>query len=165
MATIVKSYDIPTKNDRQLQFASITLNVNGNQFTRATEISYEWTLDVGEARGLSPFPMGTTVGEYKCSGSITVQRIYREQFVEFIRQGSTGFADKVFNVEVTTQEFEVPNVETDFLQGCRLTGGSQDYSTGNAVLLTRFPLYIAIIYPNGRAPIQGIPDLRQTSLT
>lgn len=156
MPTIVKRWPIPTMNSRQLQFASIDFNVRGVLFPWIGEVSYDQNLDPGEARGTSPLPMGVTLGELKANASISVQRIYREQFLNRIEKGVPGFMDKFFPIAVQYKEIGWPQVETDSFIA-RITGTGHDYSAGNGVLMVKFPLYTPFIILNGHVPFQGMP--------
>lgn len=155
MAT-VRRWPSPSRNDIQLQFSSIDLGIRGNYFPWVNEISYDMTLDPGEARGTSPYPMGVTLGEIKANGSLTIHRIYREQFLNFVEQNQKGFMQQFFPVQVTVQEFGWSQTETDEFDA-RIVGMSHEFTAGNNVLQSKFPLYIpGLIKANGHQPTDGI---------
>lgn len=150
----------------QYQFSNIQLGILGTYFPFIVSLSYSDTNDVAEGRGISPYPMGTTLGEYKASGSIEVQKLYNEQFLALIAAQSPGgqsLYDAVFPITVQYQlrvpaGITPPPVVTDVLNGCRLTGQSQDMSSGNGVITTKFNIYVALVVWNGRLPLSGLPQ-------
>ena len=74
----------PTWNMQQLQFANIQLALEGTYFNFFNEFEYSDSVDIEEGRGNSPYPMGTTQGQYKANGSISVQLAMREQFLNIV---------------------------------------------------------------------------------
>lgn len=159
MAVIVqKRFPVPSRNGVQLQFSSIDLALGdrGVFFPWINEISYEQNLEPGEARGTSPYPMGASVGELKATGSLTIQRIYRETLINIVENGTPGFMTKFFPISVAYQEFGWGQVETDSFDA-RITGTGHEYSAGNNVLMVKLPLYIPFVRLAGHIPIEGIP--------
>jgi len=153
----IRKWPAPTKNGVQLQFSSIDLGIAGVYFPWITEISYDPTLEPGEARGASPFAMGVTLGEYKVTASLTIHRIHRDRFFNIVKgQGpGAGYMDKFFPITVTKQEFGWNQVETDVMDA-RITGAGHEFSTGNGVLLVKIPLYTPYVIMNGLHPISGV---------
>lgn len=154
---IIQSYPVPTKNQVQLQFSSIRLDIRGVYFPFFTEIEYTDTTDPGEARGASPFPMGTTLGEYKANGSITVHLRRREEFFNIIDPTNIGYQSVFFPMQAQYQEYGWDQVITDEVQGCRIIGLGTTHSAGNGVLVSKHPMYVTLVKPNGRNPLPGIP--------
>jgi hypothetical protein len=154
---IIQSYPVPTKNQIQLQFASIQLALRGTKFRYFTEIEYTDSTEPGEARGASPYPMGTTIGEYKANGSITIHLRQRETFFNIIDPNNTGYQAQFFPLTCQYQEYGWDEVYTDDLPACRITGLGHTFSAGNGVLMSKHPMYITLIKPNGRLPLPGIP--------
>jgi len=129
-------------------------------------VEYSDTNDVAEGRGISPYPMGTTLGEYKATGSLEIQRAYSEQFLAIIAAQSpdgNSLYDTIFDITAAYQ-IRVPQgqqpipVQQDVLRGCRLTGQAQSLSVGNNVLSVKFSLYVALIIWSGRLPLAGLPQ-------
>jgi hypothetical protein len=149
----------------QYQYSNISVNISGQYFTFFNSVNYSDTNDVAEARGISPYPMGSTLGEYKASGSIEVQKLYWTQFTNLIKAASpqgNSLYDAIFDITVqyqlrVPQGQPQPAVMTDVLKGCRLTGQSMDMSAGNAVLSVKMNLYIALVVWDGILPISGLP--------
>lgn len=148
----------------QFQYSNLQLAILGQYFPYLTEVEYTDTNDVAEGRGISPYPMGTTLGEYKASGSVSVQLAYVNQFRALIAQQSpdgTSLYDAVFDITAQYQH-RAPTgtpplpVLTDTLKGCRITGGGLTMSAGNGVLTVKYPLYIGVIVWNGYYPIAGL---------
>lgn len=152
----------------QYQYSNVQISISsapGVYFPFLTSVSYSDSMDVAEGEGMSPYPMGTTLGKYSANGSLEVQKAYSEQFLSIIAAGSPGgnsLYDNIFQLNVQYQ-IRVPTGQTpipvvqDVLSGCRLKGQSQDLSAGNGVIVTRWDLYIALIVWNGRLPVAGLP--------
>lgn len=152
----------------QYQYSNVSITISSapsTYFPFITSVSYQDSIDVAEGRGVSPYPMGTTLGEYTASGSIEVQKSYSEQFLAIIAAGSPNqdsLYDNIFqlnvqySIRVPTGQTPIPVVQ-DVLKGCRLKGQSQDLSAGNGVITTRWDLYIALVIWNGRLPVAGMP--------
>lgn len=150
----------------QYQFSNIQIGLLGTYFPFVMSLSYSDTNDIAEGRGVSPYPMGTTLGEYKAQGSIEVQKLYNEQFLNLIAAQSpagNSIYDAIFDITVqyqlrVPQGLPQPPVTTDVLKACRLTGQSQDLSSGNGVLSVKYQVYVALITWGGRLPIADMPQ-------
>lgn len=165
MASNVVTQQYPNNYaSNQFQYSNLALNILGVYFPWLTSVEYNDTCDVAEGRGISPYPMGTTLGEYKASGSVEVQLAYAEQFRKVIAGNSpdgTSLYDSVFDVTASYQHrapLKTPALPTftDTLKGCRLTGSGMTMSAGNGVLTVKFPLYIGLIVWNGYYPVAGL---------
>lgn len=154
-ATVVRRWPTPTRNTVQLQFSSIDFSIRGVYFPWISGLSYDMTLEPGEARGTSPIVMGYTLGELKANGSVEVQRIYRERYFNILEGGVPGYMDKWAPYQVSVQEFGWDFVETDEMTA-RISGSGHDFSAGNGVLMTKFPLTLPFYTANGHVPFQGI---------
>ena len=161
--TVLQVYPA-TWNMQQLQFANIQLAVEGVYFNFFNEIEYSDSVDVEEGRGASPYPMGTTTGQYKASGSISVQLWMREAFLSIIQRLSpdgTSIYDAVFNVQAQWQHRSSPSqlqppVFTDELYGCRLTSAGISGSSGPGVMVVKYAMNVQLIRHNGRLPLAGL---------
>lgn len=152
----------------QLQYSNVLISISsapGVYFPFITSVSYSDSMDVAEGRGVSPYPMGTTLGAYTAQGSLEVQKAYSDQFLSIIAAGSPdggSLYDNVFQLNVQYQirvpvgQQQIP-VMQDILSGCRLKGQSQDLSTGNGVVTTKWDMYVSLIQWNGRLPVAGLP--------
>lgn len=154
--TIIRRWPIPTRNSKQLQFSSIDISIGdtGVYFPWVGEVSFDMTLEPGDARGTSPYSMGVTLGELKANASISVMRIYRDQFLQLVENGTPGFMDKFFGVSMTYQEVGWDKVEIDSFDA-RITGAGHEYQAGNSPLMVKFPLFTHFVILNGHIPIQG----------
>ena len=97
----------------QYQFSNIQLGILGTYFPFIVSLSYSDTNDVAEGRGVSPYPMGTTLGEYKATGNIEVQKLYNEQFQALIAAQSPGgnsLYDAIFPITVQYQLRTPPGI-------------------------------------------------------
>ena len=163
---IVQSVYPPLYNGMQLSFCNLQLGIVGKFFPFLTELEYSDTNEVVEGRGISPYNMGTTIGEYKASGSLTIQKLYEEEFDAIIASQSPdgkSLYDAIFDI---TAQYQLrvppsqpqPAVQKDELKGCRITGKSDTMSTGNGVLVVKHSLHVGLIIRNGRLPIAGLPQ-------
>lgn len=164
----------PLYNGRALQMSDLALAIAGVYFPFITELEYSDTCEVAEARGISPYAMGTTTGEYRANGSISVQLLYRKTFLEILagQAGQTpaiegvgavgrSFMDVTFALNCQYQLRALPGqpeypLITDQVLGCRITGGGMTLSTGNGVLVEKFPLYVGLIIRDGFIPVSGL---------
>ena len=111
-----------------------------------------------------PLDPSSALYEYKATGNIEVQKLYNEQFQALIAAQSPGgnsLYDAIFPITVQYQLRTPPGIPqapvvTDTLNGCRLAGQGIDLSAGNGVLTVKYPLYIAVIFWNGRQPLAGL---------
>lgn len=155
----------PAHNGQQLQFANIQLAMEGVYFPFFQELEYSWSVDVEEGRGASPFPMGTTAGMYKASGSISVQLSYRELFESIVARFSPGgksISDAVLNFQAQWQTRAGPNqiqppVFTDEIIGARLISSAIAGTSGPAVMVAKYGLHIQLVRSNGRTALAGLP--------
>ena len=93
-----------------------------------------------------------------------LKKLYNEQFQALIAAQSPGgnsLYDAIFPITVQYQLRTPPGIPqapvvTDTLNGCRLAGQGIDLSAGNGVLTVKYPLYIAVIFWNGRQPLAGL---------
>lgn len=153
----------PLFNGFQLQMSNLNLGIEGVYFPYFNEFEYSDTCEVAEGRGASPYPMGTTTGEYKANGSIGVQLMYRDRFLQILktRGGGDSFMDVPFDMVMQWQlkvppGFPQPRVFTDQALGCRITGGGITLSAGNGVVIEKYPLYIGLIIRDGTLPVTGL---------
>lgn len=154
----------PTWNMQQLQMANIVLAIEGVYFPWFNEIEYSDSVDVEDGRGASPFAMGTTTGQYKCTGSISVQLAMRETFLNLIAPLSpdgNSIYDAVFNVQASWQHKSSPSqiqppVFTDQILGCRLISSGLSGSAGPGMMVVKYGLNVQAIIHNGRLPLAGL---------
>ena len=156
-----------TWNMQQLQMSNCVFSLTGVYFPYFAELDYSDNVEVEEGKGNSPYPMGTTTGMYKASGSISVQLVAAEQFLTIIQRQSpanNSIYDAVFPLTVQWQLKPAPNypsalpnpVITHELLGCRITGEAITGQSGAGVMLAKYPLYIGLIRRNGRLPLAGL---------
>lgn len=153
----------------QYQYSNVQISLSsapGVFFPFIVSVDYSDTCDVAEGRGVSPYPQGTTLGEYKASGSLEIQKLYNEQFLAIVAKNSPGgnsINDALFDITIAYQLRTPPGINPvpvvqDVLRGCRITGQSQTLSAGNSVLTVKHALYVALIVWNGRLPLAGLPQ-------
>lgn len=152
----------------QLQFSNIAITFSSDPatyFPWVGSAEYSDTCEVAEGRGVSPFPIGRTLGEYKASGSIEIFKAYNEKFLENVSRGSpdgNSLYDSEFDVVIQYQlrpplGQPAPAIITDVMKGCCITGQSLSLSAGNSVIMVKYTLYVSVIQWNGRYPLAGLP--------
>lgn len=155
----------PSYNMQQLQFANISLAIEGVNFNFFNEIEYSTQVSVENGMGASPYTMGTTSGTVSHSASLSVQLAMRDPFLRIISALSpdgNSWADALFNVTVQWQTKAGPNqlqppVMTDELFGCRLISSGISGSSGAGVMLVKYSLNVQLIRENGLLPLAGMP--------
>ncbi len=155
---VQRVWPTPSRGAIALQHSSVGLKVGDRSvyFPWISAVSYTMTMDPGESRGTSPFPTGVTLGEAKANASVTVNRLYREAFLDLIDPNKSGPFDKFFHLQVAYQEFGWASVEMDEFDA-RITEIGSDSSAGNSPLETKFSLYVpGLIIYNRRGPISGV---------
>lgn len=149
---------------QQLAFANIRLSLAGVAFDKFWEVSYTDSNPKEKGKGVSPYPMGNTIGDYTASGSITVQLAFNPAFQAIVASFSpngNSLYDAFFNVAVSWQTIVGPNqnkapVQTHDLFHCALGGAGVEASHGAGVVGVKYPLDISFINWNGFLPIAGL---------
>ena len=139
-SAVVQKYP-PRFNSLQLQFANMALSFGGTTyFTNLSEVAYSDTCEKGEARGISPLPMGVTQGEYKAQGSFSVHLIAWPDLQKILASQSpdgNSIYDAMFDISIqwaakASPGQPQPAVQTHVLQSCFITGTDLSSSAGNA---------------------------------
>lgn len=165
---IVQTY-APTYPSLQYQFSNTNISLSlasGQFFPYIVGVKYSDAVDVAEARANSPYPQGSTLGEYKAQLSFTCQTLYTPLLIELLKSGSPSgqsMYDAVFQMNISYQikqpagSAATPVIQ-DVCKGCRVTGMSQDLTTGNGVLVRELACYCPLIIWNGALPLDGLPQ-------
>ena len=165
-SAVVQKYP-PRFNQIQLQHANMALSFNGTPyFTDISEVAYNWTSEKGEARGISPLPMGATQGEIKCTGSFSVHLIAWPTLQAILASRSpsgNSICDAMFDITIqwavrASPGQPQPAVQTHVLQSCFVTGADLSSSAGNAPVMMKCTLYVPYIAMNGYLLLDGIED-------
>lgn len=165
MANTIVSVYPPAYNLQQIQFANINLAIEGRPpFPYINEVEYSVQVGVESGMGASPYTMGTTTGNVKCSGSLSVQLQARSQFMDLIKSLSpdgNSWSDAVFNLTVQWQAKVGPNqlqppIMTDELFACRLVSLGIAGSSGPGMMVVKYALDIQLIRIDGALPVAGL---------
>ena len=163
-SAVVQKYP-PRFNSLQLQFANMALSFGGTTyFTNLSEVAYSDTCEKGEARGISPLPMGVTQGEYKAQGSFSVHLIAWPDLQKILASQSpdgNSIYDAMFDISIqwaakASPGQPQPAVQTHVLQSCFITGTDLSSSAGNAPVMVKCTLYVPYISWNGYLPLSGV---------
>ena len=101
------------------------------------------------AGGASQQALGTTPGEYKAEGSLTM---LLDAWEEWVVQLGDGYMVRVFPITVTYGN-DNTSLSTDTLHGVRIKKVEKQHQKGNEPLKVKLDLYIAQVDDNGVKPI------------
>jgi hypothetical protein len=121
----------------EIMIADISLPLNS-----VKEISYSGKLEPGKAYGTGVKKLARTVGQYDCTGSMTVLRTEADQIRASLQSISNiGYMAQPFNLSITYAENGQPTV-TDVLVGVRITSDDTSSSSGSEPIEVKFELDI-----------------------
>ncbi len=141
----------PLINKKAYSHNNVSFKVNGKRCMGLKEINYKHKRDPGEARGTHPQVLGTTVGEYKAEGDIT---IYKADFDALILILGDGWMQAQNYLEMSYREQGMPFV-TDQLFGVEFLG-SDKKSSGKDPNEVKLELHIKYIIENGVKPLKDM---------
>lgn len=141
--------DYPRINGMEYDYSCIELNILNLVLKGYEEISYSHDCEPGEGRGTHQQALGTTPGEYKAEGSVT---ILLSDYHELLSAVGTGYMLVTFPISVTYGNDFTPLV-TDTLHGCRIKKVEKQHQKGNEPLKVKLDLYVAQVDENGIKPI------------
>lgn len=134
----------PVINGVVFDHSSIEINVNGARYVVVSEISYSNSLEPGKQRGAAAKVLGRTRGEYDAEGSI---KMSKDDGATLMKALGNGYMTKSFPVVCNYSEVG-QDIQTDTLQGCRITK-VENTSSGTDALETTFSLHIMNLLLNG----------------
>ena len=146
MATIRK--DAPGFNNVQFQFADVELIFPGNRtFTQVNKLAYSVKVAREEARGTSPLPQGVTRGQYTYECSLSINRAFRQDFVNLVDSSGQGLFETFIVMTASYAHPQKNAVETDTLY-IMINELNFDTSAGPAVQTLDIPCYCGYIQLN-----------------
>lgn len=143
MAQVIR-YQGPGFNNVQTQHADVELRLPGGIFDQVTKIAYSAKVAREEARGTSILGQGFTRGALTFEASMSINRAFRQEFVNAIARPPKGFFEGFFPIIVTLNHPDWDRVETDTLY-CAVAEFNFDSSSGPAVHTLDIPLTCAYI--------------------
>lgn len=149
--------EYPLVNGERHDFAQIEVTIetpNGpKRFKGFKSVNYKIALQPGQVRGTGARKLGRTLGEATEDGSL---ELYSAEWDELRAALGNGYMRKAFNASVTYGADGLP-VNTDQLEGCRITEVSKDNSQGSDGLTVKLTLDIMKILEGGLDPIGEQP--------
>jgi hypothetical protein len=116
-------------------------------------LTYKQSLTPGEARGNGTIVRGSTKGEYKAEGSITLLMASALRFLEALRdiarQQQILPGEVHFEVVANWRTRPGADMEEVRLVGCRVTDSALDTSPSTDAVEKELPLWVTKIYENG----------------
>ena len=144
----------PAINGKYPQYSKIEYDINGvHNFRGVTEINYSDSCEPGEARGNRQIILGTTDGEYKAEGSMTMHKRHAQELINDIGH---GFYLVSFPIVVVYDMNDGLGLIRDTLEGVRLKKNDQGHKQGPEALVTKFDLFVTLIRWNGISPVPEI---------
>lgn len=140
----------PLINGKRRDFSSLELVVSGLIFTGVKAVDYSDSLEPGIVYGTGALPIGTTRGQYKAQGSIT---LYRAEFDALIATLGDAYMEKYFDVVASYADDGDSAVTVDTLVGCRIKNVGNSHSSGGDALEMKIDLHVHYIKRNGTAPL------------
>lgn len=109
----------PEINGREVSYASIELDVDGDIYPLIKAINYKEAGEAPKVRGTGRKPQGRTIGYSDPSGDI---EIYRKDWKRLLKKltgdGAYGFMERSHTISVTySEESDPENTTTDKLAG------------------------------------------------
>jgi hypothetical protein len=147
----------PTVGGLRVSYSSITADFGGLFQLGIVDISYQDSLEPGEAKGTSPQVLATTLGDYKASGSVTFLRAEFDAYIAAVakRSRTNSYMDVTEDVTVSYQVRESDPVSTDELIGVRVKLADHTNSQGADPTKVKCDLHIIGIIKNGILPFAG----------
>jgi len=141
----------PFINGNRFGWASISLGLDGNDFTDFTAISYTASQEVGKVRGKGHRKRGRTKGESDSEGSFTLLKAEADLLIQALGPGfMTGKRD--FPITVSYSETGESQVITDELIDCRVTSIENSREPGTDAAAVTFNIDIGQVILNGVDP-------------
>lgn len=135
----------PKVNGHVYDFSSVEINFKGLIYAGVSEISYTHGLEPGVLRGTRSGKLGRTRGEYTAEGSFSM---YLEEWKLFRTALGPGFMERSFTATIHYSELGAP-LQTDVLNGCRITNDEKSHSQGSDPLVAAITLDIMEVFEDG----------------
>lgn len=141
----------PLLNGKYPQYSNVEIGIAGvRNFLGLTELNYSDSCEPGEARGNKIIRLGTTDGEYKAEGSITMHKRHHQELIKLL---GDGFYLVTFEIVVIYDMNDGLGLLEDTIEGVRLKKNDQAHKQGNDPLMPKFDLDVTLILWNGVSPI------------
>lgn len=132
-------------------YSSIEFSIAGRRAQGGiTEINYSDSNDLGEPMANQRQGLGTTPGQYKAEGSLTMHMLQGQEVLEAL---GDGFYDKIFSILVVYQIPQTATFIRDTLALCRFKKQDHAHKSGNDPLVKKFDLHVQYVLWNGKKPI------------
>ena len=134
----------PRINGITWDFSCVEVDADGQTFKDFEEVSYSHDCEPGEARGTRQQALGTTPGEYKAEGSLTM---LLDAWEEWVVQLGDGYMDVIFPLIITREEGDLS--VTDELTSCTIDDADMSDANGPDASEVKVTLGVLDIRVNG----------------
>lgn len=143
--------NVPLINGNAFGWASISLGLDGNDFSDFTAISYKASQAIGKVRGKGHRKKRRTKGESDSEGSFTLLKAEADLLIQALGPGfMTGKRD--FPITAQYSETGESQIITDELHECRITDVENNPSQGSEPATVTFTIDIGWVTLNGVDP-------------
>lgn len=135
----------PAINSQLYAHASITANVDGDNFFGISSINYGSEREAAGAWGTSPQQVGTVLGNVTHTGDF---EMHKREAQRLRAKLGNGYLGKVFTFTVTYRETSISELVTDVVTCC-IKKDDTSSSTGGDPVKDKFELHVSQIRRNG----------------
>lgn len=141
----------PLINGRYPQYSNIEFNIAGNKdFRGITEINFSDGCEPGEVRGNKTIRLGTTDGEYKAEGSMTMHVRHLDELLKIL---GPQYYLTTFEIALVYDMNDGLGLIDRTLEGVRLKKLDENPKQGTEALMVKVDLDITKILRNGLEPV------------
>lgn len=134
-----------TINRAQVSHASVTVNVDGEDFYGVSNIDYDSELATNPVHGTGHNQVGVTFGELKHNGSLEV---LKETGARILAKLGTGYMKRLITITVVYRETAMSALHTDVLSAY-IKKHSTKSQTGSDPVKDTFELHVNDIIRDG----------------
>lgn len=135
----------PAINGQLFAHASITANVDGENFFGITSINYGSEREAAAAFGTSPQQVGTVLGNVSHTGDF---EMFKREAQRLRAKLGSGYLGKLFTFTVTYRETAISELITDEVTCC-IKKDDTSSSTGGDPVKDKFELHVSNVIRNG----------------
>mgnify|MGYP000844666252 CR=1 FL=1 len=139
----------PVVNGKVFSHASITVNVDGDDFFGVSSINYGSELDTSPVHGTGKQQVGVVQGQLKHTGDFEMPTLHGQRLRDKL---GPGFMERLITVVVTYRETSISELLTDTVSAYvkKIDKGSQ---SGADPVKDKFELHVNSVLYNGLSPV------------
>lgn len=139
----------PVINGKLFAHASITVNVDGEDFFGVSSINYDSELEMTGVMGTGKQQVGVAVGGLKNSGDFEMPKSHAQRLRARL---GPGYMEKLLSITVTFRETALSDLITDKVSAYIKKDGTSS-SAGSDPVKDKFELHVNSILRNGLSPV------------